>query len=73
MLSSYPLVPGDLPRLANSPSAAGGDSSQKGTKGTDKDSPLEVFVLAKCEHRFMELFRALFARPSLPIPCKKSS
>lgn len=71
MLSSYPLVPRDLPRLANSPSAAGGDSSQKGTKGTD--TPLEVFALAKYEHSFMELFRALFARPGLPIPCKKRS
>ena len=73
MLSSYPLVPGDPPRLGNSPSVAGGNSSQKGTKGTDKDSPLEVFVLAKCEHRFMELFRVLFFRPGLPIPCKKRS
>ena len=65
MLSSYPLVPGDPPRLANSPSAAGGNSSQKGTKGADKDAPLEVFVLARREHRFMELFRVLFSRPGL--------
>ena len=73
VLCSYPLVPGDPPRLVRGPSEAGGDSSHKGTKGTDEDSLLEGFAFAKCEHRFMENFGVLFPRPGLPIPCKKRS
>lgn len=65
MLCFYPLVPGDPPRLVSGLSEAGGDSSHKGTEGTDEDSPLEGFAFAKCEHRFMENFGVLF--PSHPM------
>lgn len=73
MFCFYPLVPGDPPRLVSGLSEAGGDSSHKGTEGTDEDSPLEGFAFAKCEHRFMENFGVLFPRPGLPIPCKNRS